>query len=260
MTTPASSFEMQNNWKASVLSLFPEAFPGVLGISVIGKALKDKKWVLETIDIRDFSCDKHKSVDTPPLGGGPGMVLRADVCSRAIDFVERIHAGKKRPLVYLTPRGRPLTQAKIRELAAGTGVVVFCGRFEGLDERLIAARQMEEISLGDFVLAGAEIAAQALIEACIRLRPNVLGERTSIDEESFEENLLEYPQYTRPSVWKDGDKQYSVPDILLSGHHGEIAKWRRTQAEEITHTRRPDLWKTYRKTQKEANKTNKANK
>lgn len=232
-------------WKATVLTLFPDAFPGVLGASIIGSALKDEKWCLESIDIRDFSYNKHRSVDTTVVGGGPGMVLKPDVSAAAIDSVARISAENSgetpRPLLYLTPRGTPLTQKRVKELASGRGVIVFCGRFEGLDERVISARNMEEVSLGDFVLAGGEVAAQALIEACVRLLPGVLGDATSTQEESFEDGLLEYPLYAKPREWEG----HKIPDVLLSGDHKAIANWRRTQMEQITKQRRPDLYARY---------------
>ena len=229
------------------MTLFPEAFPGVLGASIIGTALKDEKWSLEAIDIRNFSVNKHRSVDETPAGGGPGMVLKPDVSAKAIDAVARNHDGKSRPRLYLTPRGTPLTQKRVRELAAGTGVILFCGRFEGLDERVIEAREMEEVSIGDFVLAGGEVAGQALIEACVRLLPGVLGDQASTVEESFEDGLLEYPLYAKPREW-EGRK---IPDVLLSGDHGAIEKWRRQQAEETTKKRRPDLWEKHSEGQKE---------
>jgi len=226
-----------NPWKATVLTLFPDAFPGVLGTSIIGGAEKSGIWSLSTVDIRDFSANRHRTVDAAPAGGGPGMVLKPDIAAAAIDSV----AINGRPLIYLTPRGAPLTQKRVRELATGPGLVVFCGRFEGLDERVIEARQMEEISIGDFVLAGGEVAAQALIEACVRLLPGVLGDETSADEESFEDGLLEYPLYARPREFEGRD----IPAVLLSGDHGKIAAWRKAKQEEITKARRPDLWKAY---------------
>lgn len=222
---------------ASVLTLFPDAFPGPLGVSLIGSAQARGLWALETVDIRKFSRHKHASVDDTPAGGGAGMVLKPDVAAAAIDAVRPSHKDS-RPIIYLTPRGRPFTQARARELAAGPGVVVFCGRFEGLDERVIEAREMEEISVGDAVLAGGEAAALCLIEACVRLIPGVLGDPASTMEESFEDDLLEYPQYTRPRVWEGKE----IPDILLSGDHARIASWRRAQAEKTTKERRPDLW------------------
>ena len=229
------------SWKASILTLFPDAFPGVLGTSIIGSALKDEIWSLEAIDIRDFSYNKHRSVDAPPAGGGPGMVLKPDVAARAIDSVARTHEGKPRPLIYLTPRGRPLNQNMVRSWATGTGVVVFCGRFEGLDQRVIERRDMIEVSIGDFVLAGGEVAAQALIEACVRLLPGVLGDASSATDESFEDGLLEYPLYTKPRSFEGAE----IPPVLLSGDHGAIAKWRRAEKEKITKLRRPDLWQNH---------------
>jgi len=246
-------------WTASVLTLFPDAFPGVLECSVIGSALKDEKWALEAIDIRDFSYNKHRSVDASPSGGGPGMVLTPEASARAIDSVVQNSVARKqddpnegssgdpRPLIYLTPRGRPLTQKRVRELASGPGVIVFCGRFEGLDERVIEARNMEEVCIGDFVLAGGEAAAQMLIEACVRLLPGVLGSDSSSKEESFEDGLLEYPLYAGLREW-EGRK---IPEVLLSGNHKRIAGWRRAEMEKITKERRPDLWQSYIKGIKE---------
>ena len=232
-----------------MLTLFPDVFPGVLGCSVIGSALKDEKWALEAIDIRDFSYNKHRSVDASPSGGGPGMVLTPEVSARAIDSVARKlgDSDDPRPLIYLTPRGRPLTQKRVKELASGPGVIVFCGRFEGLDERVIKARDMEEVCIGDFVLAGGEAAAQMLIEACVRLLPGVLGSDTSSEEESFEDGLLEYPLYAKPREW-EGRK---IPEVLLSGNHKRIREWRRAEMEKITKERRPDLWQSYTKGIKE---------
>lgn len=232
--TPISSAP----WTATVLTLFPQAFPGILDISVIGTAKKESKWALETVDIRDFADNKHRNVDDTPAGGGPGMVLRADIAANAIDSV----ALNSRPLIYLSPRGAPLTQKKVRELATGEGLVVLCGRFEGLDQRVIDARQMEEISIGDFVLAGGEVAAMAMIEACVRLLPGVLGKKESTQEESFEDGLLEYPLYTRPRHWEDRD----IPEVLLSGDHKKIAKWRQDQQIDTTKARRPDLYAAYK--------------
>jgi len=226
-----------NPWRATALTLFPDAFPGVLGASIIGGAEKSGIWQLETVDIRNFSTNRHRTVDDTPAGGGPGMVLKPDVADAAIDSVAR----NGRPLIYLTPRGKPLTQKRVRQLSSGPGLIVFCGRFEGLDQRVIEARQMEEISIGDFILAGGEVAAQAMIEACVRLLPGVLGASESADEESFETGLLEYPLYTKPREWKDR----AIPDVLLSGDHGKIAKWRRDKQIEITKARRPDIWETY---------------
>ncbi|WP_416879474.1 tRNA (guanosine(37)-N1)-methyltransferase TrmD [Litorimonas sp.] len=226
-----------NPWRATALTLFPDAFPGVLGASIIGGAEKSGIWQLETVDIRNFSTNRHRTVDDTPAGGGPGMVLKPDVADAAIDSVAR----NGRPLIYLTPRGKPLTQDRVRQLSSGPGLIVFCGRFEGLDQRVIEARQMEEISIGDFILAGGEVAAQAMIEACVRLLPGVLGASESADEESFETGLLEYPLYTKPRKWKDR----AIPDVLLSGDHGKIAQWRHEKQIEITKARRPDLWDTY---------------
>ena len=227
------------SWSATVLTLFPEMFPGALGVSLVGRALEKKLWSLEVRDIRDHGIGKHRTVDDTPAGGGPGMVMRADVAAAAIDAVER--AG--RPLIYLSPRGAPLTQARVKALAAGPGAILLCGRFEGLDERVIAARDIEEISIGDFVLAGGEIAAQALVEAVVRLIPGVLGDTASPDEESFAAGLLEYPQFTRPQNWED----YTIPEVLTQGNHKEIARWRRSEAERLTRLRRPDLWTLYEK-------------
>lgn len=221
------------SWHATILTLFPEAFPGPLGLSVLGQGLRDNLWTLDTVQIRDFGLGKHANIDDTPAGGGAGMVMRADVLATAIDSVPR----EGRPLIYLSPRGAPLTQARVKNLAADPGVILLCGRFEGVDERLIEARQVEEISVGDFVLAGGETAAMALTEACVRLIPGVLGAPASTAEESFEGGLLEYPQYTRPREFEGR----TIPDVLLSGDHGKIAGWRRQMAEKITRARRPDL-------------------
>ena len=229
------------SWKASVLTLYPEMFPGPLGISLLGKAHANNFWSLETRDIREHGLGKHRTVDDTPAGGGPGMVIRADVAAAAIDAARA--AGPERPAIYLSPRGAPLTQARVRALAGGPGVILFCGRFEGLDERAIAARGLEEVSMGDFVLAGGEIAAMALIEAAVRLIPGVLGAEASPTEESFEAGLLEYPQFTRPQSFEGRD----IPEVLTSGNHAEIAKWRRREAEALTKRRRPDLWTLYEK-------------
>lgn len=221
-------------WTATVLTIFPEMFPGPLGASLSGRALEDGVWALETVDIRAFARDNHASVDDTPFGGGPGMVMRPDVVDAAAEAV----ADRPGPLVYLTPRGRPLSQARVRELAKGPGVRLLCGRYEGVDQRVVEARGMEEISIGDYVLSGGEPAAMVLLDACVRLLPGVLGAEESLAEESFETGLLEYPQYTRPQDWQGR----AVPEVLLSGHHARIAQWRRAQAEEITRERRPDLW------------------
>ena len=227
------------NWSATVLTLFPEMFPGPLGISLLGKALSNNLWSLAVRDIRDHGLGKHRSVDDTPSGGGPGMVMRADVAAAAIDAAE----VNSRPIIYLSPRGAPLTQARVRTLSQGPGAVLLCGRFEGLDERVISARAIEEISLGDFVLAGGEIAAMALIEAVVRLLPGVLGAAASTEDESFSKGLLEYPHFTRPQMFEG----QPVPDVLTGGNHSEISKWRQDQAEALTRARRPDLWSLYEK-------------
>jgi len=226
-------------WTARVLTIFPEMFPGPLGESLAGQALVSGLWALETVDIRDFASDKHRSVDDTPSGGGPGMVMRADVVDAALGSV--LDEKPDLPAIYLSPRGRPLDQARVRQLAAGPGVVLLCGRFEGVDERVIEARGLEEVSLGDFVLSGGEPAAIALIDACLRTVPGVMGAAASMEEESFESGLLEYPQYTRPREWQGR----LVPEILMSGHHARIREWRLAQAEKITRERRPDLWERY---------------
>ena len=226
-------------WSATVLTLFPEMFPGPLDHSLIGKAREKSLWSLDVRDIREQGIGKHRTVDDTPAGGGPGMVMRADVAAAAIDAVERTG----RPLIYLTPRGAPLTQARVKALVDGPGAVLLCGRFEGLDERAVEARRIEEISIGDFVLAGGEIAAMALVEAAVRLIPGVLGDAASPAEESFSAGLLEYPQYTRPQSFEDR----LIPEVLTQGNHKEIAKWRQAQAERLTRLRRPDLWTLYEK-------------
>lgn len=226
-------------WSATILTLFPDMFPGPLGISLLGKALEKNLWSLEVRDIRDHGLGKHRTVDDTPSGGGPGMVMRADVAAAAIDAVER----QGRPLIYLSPRGAPLNQARVRTLAEGPGAILLCGRFEGLDQRVIEARAIEEVSLGDFVLAGGEIAAMALVEAAVRLIPGVLGDHASTAEESFTSGLLEYPHYTRPQTFEDR----TIPDVLSGGNHSEIAKYRTRMAESLTKERRPDLWTLYEK-------------
>ncbi len=223
-------------WQAVVLTLFPEMFPGPLGLSLAGRALERGIWALETVDIRAFACDKHRSVDDTPFGGGAGMVMRPDVLDAAI--TAKRGPG---PLVYLTPRGWPITQERVKALAAGPGVTVLCGRFEGVDQRVLDAHEALELSLGDFVLSGGEPAAIALIDACVRLAPGVMGSEDSLSEESFERGLLEYPHYTRPQVWAGRE----VPEILVSGHHARIKAWRLAQAEDVTKARRPDLWRAY---------------
>ncbi len=224
-------------FQAVVLTLFPEMFPGPLGASLAGKALQDKVWSLETVDIRGFAHDKHKTVDDSPFGGGAGMVMRADVLDAAITASRPVGT----PLIYLTPRGRILDQVRARELAAGEGVTLLCGRYEGVDQRLLEEHKVEEVSLGDFILSGGEAAAIALLDAVVRLLPGVVGKVASLEDESFETGLLEYPHYTRPDVWKGRE----VPEVLRSGHHVKVAAWRKSQAEEITRMRRPDLWARY---------------
>ena len=228
-------------WTATVLTLFPEMFPGPLGVSLAGTALTQGRWALQTLDLRSFGRGRHRTVDDTPAGGGPGMVMRADVAGPALDAAR--DRAPEAPLFYLSPRGAPLTQARVAALAEGAGVTLLCGRFEGLDERVLEARAIEELSIGDFVLAGGEIAACALIEACVRLLPGVVGEAGSLASESFEQGLLEYPHYTRPREWEGR----AIPQVLLSGDHHKIARWRREQAETITKERRPDLWARYGK-------------
>lgn len=224
-------------WRASVLTLFPEMFPGPLGLSLAGKALRDGLWALDTFDIRAFAQGRHRSVDDTPFGGGAGMVMRPDVVDAALGAAVAANPGA--PLIYLSPRGRLLDQALVRDLAAGPGCVLLCGRYEGVDQRVIEARAMVEISAGDIVLSGGEVAALLLLDACVRLLPGVMGAAASAAEESHgPEGLLEYPHYTRPAEWNGR----AVPDVLLSGHHAEVAKWRRLRAEETTRARRPDLW------------------
>lgn len=224
------------SFAATIITLFPEAFPGTLGLSLIGKALRDGAWSLEMVQLRDFGVGPHKNVDDTPAGGGAGMVIRADVAAAAIDSIER----NARPLIYLSPRGEPFSQAMAEEWARGPGVVLFCGRFEGLDERVIEARRMREIAVGDAVLAGGEAAALVVLEACVRLLPGVLGNDASAIEESFSEGLLEHPHYTRPRDFEGR----SIPDVLLGGDHAKIAAWRRAERERLTAQRRPDLKRT----------------
>ncbi len=230
---------MAGPWTARVLTLFPDMFPGPLAESLAGQALEDGLWALKTVDIRAFAGDKHRTADGPPFGGGAGMIMRPDVADAAIGAA--VDDAGAWPLVYLTPRGRPLTQDKVRELASGPGAVLLCGRYEGVDERVIEARGADEISLGDFVLSGGEAAAMALIDACVRLQGGVLGGDCSLADESFERGLLEYPQYTRPRVWNGRE----VPEVLVSGHHERIRAWRAAEAEKATRERRPDLWSRY---------------
>jgi tRNA (guanine37-N1)-methyltransferase len=222
-------------WTACVLTILPDMFPGPLGASLAGQGLADGLWRLDAINIRDFAADKHRSVDDTPAGGGPGMVMRADILGVAIDAARERHPGL--PLIYPSPRGAPLTQARIRELSAGPGVLLLCGRFEGIDERVIEARQAEEISLGDYVLSGGELAAMVIVDAAVRLIPGIMGAAESAAEESFENGLLEYPHYTRPREWEGR----AIPDVLLCGDHKRIAAWRREQAEAATKARRPEL-------------------
>jgi tRNA (guanine37-N1)-methyltransferase len=222
-------------WRATVLTLFPEMFPGPLGISLAGRALTSGIWALEARDIRDAATDRHRSVDDTPAGGGPGMVLRADVLAAAIDAAE---ISPDCPRLLMSPRGTPLTQDRVAQLAEGPGPLIVCGRFEGVDQRVIEARQLEEISIGDYVLSGGEIAAMALIDACVRLLPGVMGKIASGTDESFSDSLLEYPQYTRPQTFESRP----IPDVLVSGDHAKIAAWRRAEAEALTKARRPDLW------------------
>jgi tRNA (guanine37-N1)-methyltransferase len=221
-------------WRASVLTIFPDMFPGPLGASLAGKAHEKGIWSLDPVDLRDYATDKHRTVDDTPAGGGPGMVMKPDVSARAIDAV----AADTRPRLLMSPRGAPLTQGRVAALAQGPGVVLLCGRFEGVDERVIAGRDLEEVSIGDYVLAGGELAAMVLIEACVRLLPGVMGREGSLAEESFADGLLEYPQYTRPQVWEDR----AIPDVLVGGDHGKVAAWRRDAAERLTQARRADLW------------------
>ena len=223
-------------WRATVLTIFPEMFPGPLGLSLAGKALAGGLWELAAVDIRNYATDKHRTVDDTPAGGGPGMVMRADVLARTIDAVAS--AADPRPRLLMSPRGTPLTQARVTALAQGPGAVIVCGRFEGVDERVIAGRGLQEISIGDYVLSGGEVAALALLDACVRLIPGVMGKEVSAAEESFAQGLLEYPQFTRPQLWEGRP----IPEVLTGGDHAKVAAWRRAQAERITRERRPDLW------------------
>lgn len=238
--------ELAGAWTAQIITLFPEAFPGVLGQSLTGKALKDGIWQFKTIDLRPYGEGKHRNVDDTPAGGGAGMVLRADVVGRALADA-RVAARGRVPMIYLSPRGRRFDQAMARNLARTDGVILLCGRFEGVDQRVLDHFGVEEVSIGDFVLTGGEIAAQAMIDATVRLLPGVLGNAASTEEESHSNGLLEHPQYTRPAEWMG----HEIPPILMSGNHGEIARWRREQAEALTRARRPDMWANY------AAKTNK---
>ena len=230
-------------WCAKVITLFPEAFPGVLGLSLTGRALDQGLWALESIDLRQFGEGRHRNVDDTPAGGGPGMVLRADVIARALDVAQAGESDRARwPLVCLSPRGARFDQTMAHRFAAGDGITLICGRFEGLDERAIEHFGMQEVSLGDFVMTGGEIAATALIDATVRLIPRVLGNQASVEDESFAAGLLEHPQYTKPAVWEGR----AIPEVLLSGNHAKIAAWRREMAERLTKERRPDLWRAYR--------------
>lgn len=230
-------------WTAKVITLFPETFPGVLGASLTGRALREGIWRLDTIDLRRFGEGAHRNVDDAPAGGGAGMVLRADILGKALIHAEQDSPSSRDewPIIALSPRGAPFTQARARALSSGRGATFVCGRFEGIDQRALDRFDVEEISVGDFVLTGGEIAAQALIDAAVRLIPDVLGNRASAEEESFSDGLLEFPQYTRPAVWEGS----AIPEVLLSGHHAEIASWRRSMAERLTRKRRPDLWRAY---------------
>jgi tRNA (guanine37-N1)-methyltransferase len=225
---------MTSPWRATVLTLFPEMFPGPLGLSLAGKALASGRWALDTVDIRSHATDRHQTVDDTPSGGGPGMVMKADVLARALDCLP----PDGRPRLLMSPRGRPLTQTRVVALAQGPGAVVLCGRYEGVDERLIEARGLEEVSVGDYVLSGGELGALVLVDACVRLLPGVMGKEASGQDESFSDGLLEYPQYTRPAVFEGR----TIPDILTSGDHSKVATWRRAEAERLTRERRPDLW------------------
>lgn len=234
---------LQGAWTARIITLFPEAFPGTLGLSLTGKALQEGLWALETIDLRPFGIGKHRNVDDTPAGGGAGMVLRADVVGAALAEAQRDTPTDRArwPVIYMSPRGRPLTQAMARRFSAAQGMTILCGRFEGVDERVLEHYGVEEVSIGDFVLTGGEIAAQVLIDATVRLIPRVLGNQASTEEESFSHGLLEHPQYTRPTLWEGR----AIPEILQSGHHAKIEAWKRAQAERLTKERRPDLWRAW---------------
>ncbi|NOZ42518.1 MAG: tRNA (guanosine(37)-N1)-methyltransferase TrmD [Alphaproteobacteria bacterium] len=224
-------------WTAQILTLYPEMFPGPLGTSLAGKALDRGLWAMKVVQIRDYAPGRHRNVDDTPSGGGPGMVMRADVLGSAIDDVARADW----PLVYLSPRGRRLDQQMVRDFGRGPGITLICGHFEGVDERLLEARNITEVSLGDFILSGGEVAAMALMDAVVRTIPGVIGDADTLTEESFETGLLEYPHYTRPRVWEGRE----IPEVLQSGHHGKISQWRRMQSEKLTRERRPDLWRKY---------------
>ncbi|SFA38005.1 tRNA (Guanine37-N(1)-) methyltransferase [Paracoccus halophilus] len=229
--------QVSGAWTAQIITLFPEAFPGVLGLSLTGRALAEGLWNLRTTDLRPFGIGRHRNVDDTPAGGGAGMVMRADVMDAALR-----EAGSHLPVIYLSPRGKPFSQSRARELARGPGMTLICGRFEGVDQRVLDAHGVEEISIGDYVLTGGELAAQVLIDATVRLIPRVLGNQESLAEESFSEGLLEHPQYTKPALWEGR----AIPEVLLSGNHAAIASWRQDMAERLTKERRPDLWRAYR--------------
>ena len=243
-TMSRETSQKKKTWTATVLTLFPDMLPGPLGQSLAGNAQKNGIWHLETVDIRDFARDKHRSVDDAPFGGGPGMVMRPDILANAVDHVR---SGKNRRctdrVFYLSPRGRRLDQTLARELAEQDGIVLICGRFEGVDQRVLESRKIEEVSVGDYVLSGGETAALVLLDAVVRLLPDVIGDAAALKEESFSHGLLEYPQYTRPQIWEGKE----VPEVLISGHHEKIKAWRLAQAEVLTKARRPDLWDRYRR-------------
>ncbi len=243
---------MGEPFRAVVLTLFPEAFPGVLAIGLTARALADGLWRLDVLDIRSFATDRHRTVDNTPAGGGPGMVMRPDVVAAAVDAAQAaVPEGARWPVICLSPRGRPLTQGRVAEIAAGEGVTLLCGRYEGVDQRVLEARGVEEVSIGDYVLTGGEPASLVLLDAVVRLRPGVLGNAASTNEESFARGLLEHPHYTRPTVWEGR----GIPEVLLSGHHARVAEWRHAQAQAITRDRRPDLWAAYLKLQGGAGQT-----
>lgn len=237
--------QVKGAWTAQIITLFPEAFPGVLGLSLTGRALAEGLWNLRTTDLRPFGIGKHRNVDDTPAGGGAGMVIRADVMDAALR-----EAGGHLPVIYLSPRGKPFTQERARQLAGGPGMTLICGRFEGVDQRVLDAHGVEEISIGDYVLTGGELAAQVLIDTTVRLIPRVLGNQDSLAEESFSDGLLEHPQYTKPALWEGR----AIPEVLLSGNHAAIASWRRDMAERLTKERRPDLWRAYGETRMDPTK------
>lgn len=234
--------DLAGAWQAKVLTLYPEMFPGVLGHSLTGRALQQGLWQLDPIDIRMFARGKHRNVDDTPAGGGAGMVLRADVVGRAVDFADKGHNREEWPVIYLSPRGVPFRQSMARRFSKAKGLTLLCGRFEGVDERVLEARQIEEVSIGDYVLTGGEIAAQAVIDATVRLLPHVLGNAESTENESHSNGLLEHPQFTRPAEWEGR----TIPEVLTSGHHAKVAAWRQEESEALTKLRRPDMWAAYR--------------